>query len=92
MPRLKGWGLLLGLCIPLLLYFSWSRLQTEKSRINLERFESAGDVAGIARVLTPYYLKNRRIAVAGDGAIPAAPANSGVKAWALRANFATPKH
>lgn len=55
MSRLKGWGLLLGICIPLLFYFSWTRLQTEKSRINLERFASAGDVAGIGRVLTPFY-------------------------------------
>lgn len=86
MPRLKGWGLLLGLCVPLLLYFSWSQLQAEKSRRNLERFESAGDIAGIARVLTPYYLKNRTIAVAGDVAIAAPPANSGVKTWALRAD------
>ena len=84
MSRVRGWGLLLGVCVPLLFYFSWSRLQTEKSRINIERFESAGDVAGIARVLTPYYLKNRQIALAGDVEIPAVPAKSGVKAWTLR--------
>ena len=84
MSRVRGWGLLLGVCVPLLFYFSWSRLQTEKSRINIERFESAGDVAGIARVLTPYYLKNRKIALAGDVEIPAVPAKSGVKAWTLR--------
>ena len=84
MTRLKSWGLLLGIAIPLLFYFSWSRLQTEKTRINLARFETAGDVAGIARVLTPYYLKNRKIALAGEVDVPAVPAKSGVKAWALR--------
>lgn len=84
MTRIRGWGLLLGVCIPLLFYVGWTRLQTEKSRINLERFEAAGDVAGIVRVLTPYYLKNRKIAVAGDVEIPVVPANSGVKTWTLR--------
>jgi hypothetical protein len=84
MTRLKSWGLLLGISIPLLFYFSWSRLQNEKARINLDRFEASGDVAGIGRVLTPFYLKNRKIAVAGDVEIPAAAAKSGVKAWTLR--------
>ncbi|MEY4585446.1 MAG: hypothetical protein RJB10_1943, partial [Pseudomonadota bacterium] len=84
MTRLKSWGLLLGIAIPLLFYFSWSRLQNEKARINLDRFAAAGDVAGIGRVLTPYFLKNKKIAVAGDVEIPAVPAKSGVKTWTLR--------
>jgi hypothetical protein len=86
MTRLKSWGLLLGISIPLLFYFSWTRLQNEKARINLDRFAAAGDVAGIGRVLTPFYLKNKKIAVAGDVKIPAVPAKSGVKAWALRSD------
>ena len=84
MTRLKSWGLLLGIVIPLLFYFSWSRLQNEKARINLDRFAASGDVAGISRVLTPYFLKNKKIAVAGDVQLPAAAAKSGVKAWTLR--------
>jgi hypothetical protein len=84
MTRLKSWGLLLGISVPLLFYFSWSRLQNETGRINLERFAAAGDVAGIGRVLTPYFLKNKKIAVRGDVEIPAAPAKSGVKTWTLR--------
>ncbi len=86
MTRLKSWGLLLGISVPLLFYFGWSRLQNEKARINLDRFAASGDVAGIGRVLTPFYLKNRKIAVAGDVALPAAAAKSGVKAWTLRSD------
>jgi hypothetical protein len=84
MTRLKSWGLLLGIAIPLLFYFRWTRLQNEKTRINLDRFAAAGDVAGIGRVLTPYFLKNKKVAVAGAVEIPAVPAKSGVKAWVLR--------
>lgn len=86
MTRLKGWGLLLGISIPLLFYFSWTRLQNEKARINLDRFAASGDVAGIGRVLTPYFLKNKKVAVAGDVELPAAAAKSGVKTWALRSD------
>ncbi|MDO8458481.1 MAG: hypothetical protein Q7T07_16375 [Burkholderiaceae bacterium] len=89
MSRLKGWGLLLGICIPLLFYFSWSRLQTEKARINIERYEAwAGDGAGLGRLLglelVPYFLKNKTLAVAGDVALPAIPPKSGIKAWVLQ--------
>jgi hypothetical protein len=84
MTRLKSWGLLLGIAIPLLFYFSWTRLQNEKARINLDRFAAAGDVAGIGRVLTPYFLKNKKVAVAGDVQLPTAAAKSGVKTWTLR--------
>jgi hypothetical protein len=86
MTRLKSWGLLLGISIPLLFYFSWSRLQNEKARINLDRFAASGDVAGIGRVLTPYFLKNKKVAVAGDVEVAAATAKSGVKTWALRSD------
>jgi hypothetical protein len=78
--------LLLGISIPLLFYFSWSRLQNEKARINLDRFAASGDVAGIGRVLTPYFLKNKKVAVAGDVEVAAATAKSGVKTWALRSD------
>lgn len=86
MTRLKSWGLLLGISVPLLFYFSWSRLQNEKTRVNLERFAEVGDIAGIGRVLMPYYQKNKKIAVAGDVEIPAASAKKGVKMWMLRAD------
>jgi hypothetical protein len=84
MTRLKSWGLLLGISVPLLFYFSWTRLQNETGRINLERFATGGDVAGIGGVLMPYFLKNKKIAVPGDVEIPPVPAKSGVKAWTLR--------
>ncbi len=38
MKHLRGWGLLLAICVPLLILFSWNRLGKESSRINIDRF------------------------------------------------------
>lgn len=40
MSRMRGWGLLLAVAVPLLIFFSWSRLGGETARINLERYEA----------------------------------------------------
>jgi len=87
MGRIPGWGLLLILALPLLVYFSVSGLGGEKSRINLERyFEWGGSEATpLIRPLQQHYLKQRRPAVAGDFALPTVPAKSGVKSWVLDA-------
>jgi hypothetical protein len=86
MGRMRGWGLLLAVCVPLLIFFSWSRLGSEKARINLERYEdwSANHGGALMRPLHAYFLKNQKPALPGDVELPAVPANSGVKTWAVQ--------
>ncbi len=86
MSRMRGWGLLLVLCVPLLIYFSWSRLGSEKLRINLERYENltAGGSVAALPPLVQHFLKHRKLALAGDFVMPAVPANSGIKAWSIQ--------
>jgi hypothetical protein len=86
MGRMRGWGLLFAVGVPLLIFFSWSRLGNEKSRINLERFQewSGGDASGIARPLQQYFVENKKLARPSDVVMPAIPPKSGVKAWAVQ--------
>ncbi|MBC7916492.1 MAG: hypothetical protein H7Y28_01655 [Rhodoferax sp.] len=86
MTRIRGWGLLLVLCIPLLVFFSWDRLGAESSRINLERYEtwSAENSGMLMRPLLQYFAQNKKPAAPGDMALPAVPKNSGIKTWALQ--------
>lgn len=88
MSRLKGWGVLLILALPLLIYFSISRLGGEKARINLERYQdwSGSDATALVRPLQQHYLKHGRPASASDLALPAVPAKNGVKTWTLNAD------
>jgi hypothetical protein len=88
MSRLRGWGLLLAVALPLLIFFSWSRLGGEKARINLERYEAwaGSDAAALMRPLHAHYLKQRQPAAHGDLELPAVPPKSGVKSWALQAD------
>ena len=88
MSRLRGWGLLLAVALPLLIFFSWSRLGGEKARINLERYEAwaGSDPAALMRPLHAHYLKQRQPAAHGDLELPAVPPKSGVKSWALQAD------
>ena len=88
MIRLRAWGLLLAVALPLLIFFSWSRLGGEKARINLERYEAwaGSDPAALMRPLHAHYLKQRQPAAHGDLELPAVPPKSGVKSWALQAD------
>jgi hypothetical protein len=88
MTRMRGWGLLLAVALPLLIFFSWSRLGDEKARINLERYAAwAGSDAGaLMQPLRTYFLKQQKPAAAGDLELPAIPAQAGVKSWALQAD------
>lgn len=88
MGRMRGWGLLLAVAVPLLIFFSWSRLGSETSRINLERYEAwqARDLAQLLQPLQAHYTQNRRLAAAGDVALPAIPPRNGVKRWTLQAD------
>jgi hypothetical protein len=81
MPRLRGWGLLFALALPLLVYFSWSQLGSQSGRINLERFADTigGDAAGFAGPLAAFFKKNGRLAVPGDVQLDAPPPKSGIK-------------
>ncbi len=86
MNRMRGWGLLLAVGVPMLIFFSWSRLGSETSRINLERYQEwgSGHVGGVARSLELYFLENKKLAGPGDVALPAVPKKSGVKAWSIQ--------
>jgi len=90
MNRMRGWGLLLAVGVPLLIFFSWSRLGAEKSRINLERFEAwaaaAGDSTALTLPLAQYFLERGKLAGPGDAVMPAVPPKIGVKAWAVQAD------
>jgi len=83
---MRGWGLLLAIGVPLLIFFSWSRLGSEKSRVNLERFEAwaGSNPTGLAGPLAEYFVKNRKLAGPGDVSAPPIPKNIGVKAWSVQ--------
>jgi len=86
MIQLRGWGLLLAICVPLLVLFSWSRLGSESSRINLERYREWSAVHS-SRLLLPlqhHYAKYKRPAGPGDVQLPPIPKESGVKAWSIQ--------
>ena len=81
----RGWGLLLAVSMVLLLWFAWSQLQSQKSRVSLERFGDWSQ-AGSALLMSPlieFGLKNRRAAGPNDVALPAVPKGVGVKAWSM---------
>ena len=86
MNRMRGWDLLLAVGVPLLIFFSWSQLGAEKSRINLDRFSewSGSDASSVARPLQQYFLETQKLARPGDLAMPAIPPKSGIKAWAIQ--------
>ncbi len=89
MNHIRGWGLLLAICVPLLIVFSWSRLGSETSRINLDRYGewSAGQpMLELLQPLQAYYAKTRRLAGPGDVNLPPISKESGVKAWAIQAD------
>lgn len=88
MSRMRGWGLLLAVAVPLLIFFSWSRLGGETARINLERYEAwaGSDAAALVRPLHTYFLKQQQPAASGDLVLPEVPPKSGVKSWALQAD------
>lgn len=88
MSKIKGWGVLLAICAPLLIFYSWGKLGSTASRINLERYESAvgkGEAA-FSQPLVEYFQKTRMIPVAGNVSAPSVPANSGIKSWDLKPN------
>ncbi len=87
MTHLRGWGLLLAICTPMLILFSWNRLGNESSRINVERYadwSAVNVVPLLMRPLQQHYEANKKLARAGDVALPPVPKNIGVKAWALQ--------
>lgn len=88
MIQIRGWGLLLMVCAGLLLAYSWSRLGPEKARKSIERYEAwwGKNPNALVGPLSQYFLKQRTLAGPGDVALPAVPANSGVKAWTLQAD------
>jgi hypothetical protein len=86
MTHLRGWGLLLAICVPLLVLFSWNRLGSETSRVNLERFDvwSAEHSSRLLLPLQQHYAKYKRPAGPGDVQLPPIPKESGVKAWSIQ--------
>lgn len=88
MIQVRGWGLLLMICTGLLLAYSWSRLGPEKLRHSVERYGvwSQKNPKALLEPLSQYFLKQRKLAGPGDVALPAVPADSGVKAWSLESD------
>jgi hypothetical protein len=88
MIRIRGWGLLLVICAGLLLAYSWSRLGPEKARISVERYEawSGKNPTALLGPATQFFFQQRKLAGSGDITLPAVPANSGVKSWAVQAD------
>lgn len=86
MIHLRGWGLLLAICVPLLVLLSWSRLGSETSRINLERYGqwSAEHSSRLLFPLQQHYAKYKRPAGPGDVQLPPIPKESGIKAWSIQ--------
>ncbi|MDZ7938492.1 MAG: hypothetical protein U5M53_09475 [Rhodoferax sp.] len=88
MTRMRGWGLLLAIAFPVLIFFSWQRLGAEKTRVEMERYEAwtAEQSAQLLRPLNDYFAKHLVPAAAGDLSLPPVPAKSGVKSWVLQAD------
>jgi hypothetical protein len=86
MTRLRGWGLLLGIALPVLLFFNWQRLGAEKSRIQMERYEVwlGGQSGQLFQPLNAYFVKHLVPATAGDVSLPPVPTDAGIKSWALQ--------
>jgi hypothetical protein len=86
MNHLRGWGLLLAIGAPLLVLFSWSRLGSETSRINLERYGEWSAGRSMLELMLPlqqHYAKYKRPAGPGDVQLPPVPKESGVKSWSI---------
>lgn len=86
MTRLRGWGLLLAIAFPVLIFFSWQRLGAEKTRIQMERYQvwTGEQGAQLLRPLNDYFAKHLVPAAAGDITLPPVPTNAGVKSWMLQ--------
>jgi hypothetical protein len=88
MTRLRGWGLLLAIAFPALIFFNWQRLGAETTRIQMERYEAwmGSQSAQLLLPLNDYFAKHLVPATAGDVSLPEVPANAGVKSWVLQAD------
>jgi hypothetical protein len=85
MGRIRGWGSLFALALPLLLWYIWSQLGTQTARINMERYSEwqSKEMPALRRDLTEFYLRNKRIAGPGDITLPQIPHNSGIQSWSI---------
>jgi hypothetical protein len=86
MQRLKGWGLLLAVIVPLLILFSHSQLKNQQAQANFERFnDKAGEhLTPLLEVLVSHFEVNRQVASGTQVNLPSVPAKSGIKSWMLR--------
>jgi hypothetical protein len=88
MTRIRGWGLLLAIAFPALIFFNWQRLGAETTRVQMERYETwmGNQSAQLLLPLNDYFAKHLVPAVAGDISLPPVPSKAGVKSWALQAD------
>jgi hypothetical protein len=86
MQKLRGWGLLLAVIVPLLIFFSHSQLKNQQAQLNLERFNNnTGEhLKPLLDVLMSHFEVNRQIASGAQVNLPAVPVKSGIKSWMLR--------
>jgi hypothetical protein len=88
MQRLRGWGWLLAVAMPFLVYISWAQLDSQASRKQLERFANWNihGSGGFFPVLRDFFAKNQRVPAAGDVQLPAPDPQSGIKRLELQPN------
>jgi hypothetical protein len=86
MQKIKGWGLLLAVVVPLLILVSHSQLKNQQAQANFERFnDKAGEhLTPLLEVLVSHFEVNRQVASGTQVNLPSVPAKSGIKSWTLR--------
>lgn len=88
MNRIPGWGWLLILALPLLLYVSWSQLQSGTDRVNMQRYvDNGGQALFVAlKPLKDYFDATGELALPDKLTLPAVPPGAGIKSWTLLPN------
>ncbi|MES2825200.1 MAG: hypothetical protein V4732_16470 [Pseudomonadota bacterium] len=86
MKRRRGWGSLLLIALPLLLWLVWAQLGAQTATISFDRFDGwyRSEMSKFSKPLSQFFHKNKRPAGPGDVTLPAVPQNSGIKSWAIQ--------
>lgn len=85
MNKIRGWGSLFAVALPLILWYVWSTLGAQTSRIAIERYSEwqSKEMPSIRRDLTEFYLRNKKVAGPDDVILPPNPPESGIHSWAI---------
>lgn len=86
----SGWGWLLGLSFPALMFFAWSQLGSQQSRIHFERFAAwqakltTHPSNPLLYPLERHFTQHGTLARQGDLELPPVPKDIGVRSWSLQ--------